>query len=343
MIIDGERRKMIRKLITALAVVSMLGVCVTPVNAASSWKHDGYGWWYEFDNGSYLTDVFLEIDGKTYCFDETGYMVTGWHTRPGSDDTELYYFNPDGSLGSCQWIGNQWVNTLGFLERDAWVDNYRYYVDSAGNWIASAGVRNTGWHKDAYGWWFDLGDGTYAADGLYEIDRGLYFFDKNGYMRTGWYEDEGYWYYLGNDGAMRQNQWVDGYYLGKYGYMYHSTWIGINSDAYVDKNGLKSGGWKKTSKGWWYDLGADGYAKNYAYYIQGETYQFDDQGYMVTGWYSEDDYTWFFYNNDGSMKRKAWEGNYWLDQDGVMARSAWVDGGKYYVDANGVWVPGKTH
>ena len=45
---------------------------------------------------------------------------------------------------------------------------------------------------------------------------------------------------------------------------------------------------------------------------------------------------WYFYHQ-GQIVRNAWVGNYWLGADGKMATSSWVDGGRYYVGANGVW------
>ena len=49
---------------------------------------------------------------------------------------------------------------------------------------------------------------------------------------------------------------------------------------------------------------------------------------------------WYFYNQNGVLARNAWAGNYWLGADGKMVTNAWVDNGRYYVDANGAWVKG---
>ena len=48
--------------------------------------------------------------------------------------------------------------------------------------------------------------------------------------------------------------------------------------------------------------------------------------------------TWYFYNQNGTLARNTWAGNYWLGADGRMATNAWIDNGRYYVDGNGVWV-----
>ena len=58
------------------------------------------------------------------------------------------------------------------------------------------------------------------------------------------------------------------------------------------------------------------------------------QGWVKTG------NTWYFYNQNGTLARNAWAGNYWLGADGRMATNAWVDGGRYYVGSNGLWVKG---
>ncbi len=50
--------------------------------------------------------------------------------------------------------------------------------------------------------------------------------------------------------------------------------------------------------------------------------------------------TWFFYNQNGTLVRNAWAGNYWLGADGRMVTNAWVDNGRYYVGSNGAWVKG---
>ena len=58
------------------------------------------------------------------------------------------------------------------------------------------------------------------------------------------------------------------------------------------------------------------------------------QGWVKTG------NAWYFYNQNGTLARNAWAGNYWLGADGRMVTNAWVDNGRYYVDGNGAWVKG---
>ena len=58
------------------------------------------------------------------------------------------------------------------------------------------------------------------------------------------------------------------------------------------------------------------------------------QGWVKTGT------SWYFYNQNGTLARNAWSGNYWLGADGKMVTNAWVDNGRYYVGADGAWVKG---
>lgn len=57
------------------------------------WHVDENGTWYQNTDGTYFVNGFKEIDGYTYCFDENGYLQTGWVTKGVKD----YYFNSDGS------------------------------------------------------------------------------------------------------------------------------------------------------------------------------------------------------------------------------------------------------
>ena len=56
------------------------------------------------------------------------------------------------------------------------------------------------------------------------------------------------------------------------------------------------------------------------------------QGWVKSG------HTWYFYNQNGTLVRNAWAGNYWLGADGRMATNAWVDNNRYYVGNDGAWI-----
>ena len=58
------------------------------------------------------------------------------------------------------------------------------------------------------------------------------------------------------------------------------------------------------------------------------------QGWVKTGT------SWYFYNQNGTLAKNAWAGNYWLGADGKMVTNEWVDNGRYYVGKDGAWVKG---
>lgn len=75
--------------------------------------------------------------------------------------------------------------------------------------------------------------------------------------------------------------------------------------------------------------------------VAGQTYHMSASGAMDTGWkqIGED---WRHFAKSGAMQANQWiSGTYWVGADGVMATNAWVDGGKYWVDAEGKYDPNK--
>ena len=174
-------------------------------------------------------------------------------------------------------------------------------------------VVTEGWKKDSKGWYYVNADGTYVKSAWKKIDGKWYHFDASGYMQTGWYKEGSTYYYLKSNGVLASDEWVE------------------NDKYYIDANGKwvqgktkYTEGWKKDSKGWWYQNADGTYVKNAWKKISNKWYRFGSDGYMVTGWYKE-----------GSTY-------YYLKSNGVLASDEWVENDKYYIDANGKWVQGKT-
>ena len=64
------------------------------ITAMTPGWHDGEsGRWYQNTDGTFYAGGFQEIDGSTYCFDENGYIQTGWVSKGFND----YFFNDDGT------------------------------------------------------------------------------------------------------------------------------------------------------------------------------------------------------------------------------------------------------
>ena len=135
---------------------------------------------------------------------------------------------------------------------------------------------------------------------------------------SGWVKQDGAWYYFDGNGNPVKNTWQGSYYLKADGKMAQSEWIYDSSYQA------------------WYYLKSDGsYAKNAwqgAYYLK-------SNGKMAQSeWVYDASYqAWYYLKSDGSYVYSAWQGNYYLKSDGKMAKNERVDGGRYYVDATGLW------
>ena len=248
-----------------------------------------------------------------------------------------YFYNQNGTLARNSWAGNYWLGADGRMVTNAWVDGGRYYVGSNGLWIKGAQkpaaakpeVKKQGWVQNGSAW--------------------NYYYQGN-IVRNAWIGS----YWLGADGRMATNSWVDGgrYYVGANG-----VW-----DKTVKKPEVKKNGWVKEGSTWYYFengtlarnkwisstywVGTDGKMATSAW-VDGGRYYVGANGAWVkdakkpevkkNGWVKEGS-TWYYYEN-GVLARNKWiSSTYWVGADGKMATSAWVDGGRYYVGANGAWV-----
>ena len=99
------------------------------------------------------------------------------------------------------------------------------------------------------------------------------------------------------------------------------------------------GQWVQDAGGWWYRFADGTYPRGQALVIDGETYRFDQSGYLRTGWVRDGGY-WFHHGASGAMST-GWlvDGGAWyylIPGWGAMA-IGWVeDGGEwYYLNAAG--------
>ena len=106
----------------------------------------------------------------------------------------------------------------------------------------------------------------------------------------------------------------------------------------------KKGEWKHDANGWWYQ-NEDGktYPKSVVQKIDGTAYRFDENGYMVTGWYDNDG-KWEYYQPSGAQGTgwQAVDGKlYFLGEDGTMA-TGWSKQGDdwYLLNESGAMVTG---
>ena len=124
----------------------------------------------------------------------------------------------------------------------------------------------------------------------------------------GWVKTGNAWYFYNQNGTLARNTWSGSYWLGADGRMVTNAWVD-GGRYYVGSNGLWVKGAQKPAV-----------AKP----------EVKKQGWVQNG------SAWNYYYQ-GNIVRNAWIGSYWLGADGRMATNSWVDGGRYYVGANGVW------
>ena len=256
-----------------------------------------------------------------------------------------YFYNQNGTLARNAWAGNYWLGADGRMATNAWVDGGRYYVGSNGLWVKGAQkpaaakpeVKKQGWVQNGSVW--------------------NYYYQGN-IVRNAWIGS----YWLGADGRMATNSWVDGgrYYVGANG-----VWDKTVKKQEAPKPEVKKNGWVKEGNTWYYYengalarnkwisntywVGADGKMATSSW-VDGGRYYVGANGVWVKdakkpeaakpvekkqGWVKEGN-AWYFYYQ-GQITRNAWVGSYWLGSDGKMAASSWVDNGRYYVGANGLW------
>ena len=199
-----------------------------------------------------------------------------------------------------------------------------------------------------------------AAQGWVKTGNAWYFYNQNGTLaRNTWSGN----YWLGADGRMVTNAWVDGgrHYVGSNG-----LWVKGAQKPAATKPEVKKQGWVQNGSAWnyyyqgnivrnaWigsYWLGADGrmatnsWVDNGRYYVGAngvldktvKKQETPKPEVKKNGWVKQGS-TWYYYEN-GTLARNKWiSSTYWVGADGKMATSSWVDGGRYYVGANGAWV-----
>ena len=178
-----------------------------------------------------------------------------------------------------------------------------------------------GWSDDRQK--FVKEDGTYACNEWIEYAGGRYAFDENELVRKGWYTDEnGDAYHLNeNTGVMTASRWVG------------ERWLGADGKEITDPDLM---GWITDSYGQKRYMTKDNIQfRNGFLDINGKTYLFGVFGELKTGWNKVEGYN-YYSDANGVIQKNCWiDDTYWVEEDGRLAVSKWVDNNRYYVDANG--------
>lgn len=173
------------------------------------WRFSDQGWWYQYEDGDYVVNCWLELDGTWYYFDGSGYILTGWQ-RIGND---WYYFGNDG----CMRTGWQQIDGIWYYMQDSgamatgWqqIDDTWYYFNSDGAMV-------TGWQQIG-GIWYYMKDSGAMVTGWIQSGNTWYYMKDSGAMATGWQQIGGTWYYMYGSGAMATNTWIGRDYVSASG------------------------------------------------------------------------------------------------------------------------------
>ena len=286
----------------------------TGFDTKDGWKKTSDGYFGYVENGKLVTGV-KTINGKQYYFSDSGYLASGVTNYKG----KAYVIDENGNSVDYQ---EGW-NTLG--DESFYIKNGVALMDTMvdGYYINNEGLTHTGIFYGSGTADVILVHGKLAKKQWVQCNYTTCYADENGYML--------------------KNQWIDNRYVDSYGKLVTNRWIG---DRYVDANGEykpngstsqeTKAGWKQTNGKWWYQHKDGTCTKNDFETIQGQTYYFDGNGYMVTGWKKINNKLYFF-NASGVMAKNVWQGAYYLGSDGVMLTNAFTPDG-YYVGSDGAYV-----
>ena len=176
--VDGASLRVESRDITFRVVTGVLGSALPPAPepGEGQWVQDAGGWWYRFADGTYPRGQALVIDGETYRFDQSGYLLTGW-VRDGG-----YWFH-HGASGA--------MSTGWLVDGGAW-----YYL------IPSWGAMAIGWVEDG-GEWYYLNAAGHMTTGWQKIEGSWFYLGDSGKMATGWRHIDGYWHFFEPTGELR--------------------------------------------------------------------------------------------------------------------------------------------
>ena len=196
--VDGASLRVESRDITFRVVTGAVGSALPPAPepGEGQWVQDAGGWWYRFADGTYPRGQALVIDGETYRFDQSGYLLTGW-VRDGG-----YWFHHGASGAmSTGWLvdGGAWYYLV-----PGWGAMAIGWVEDGGSWyyMDPSGRMSTGWVSDG-GYWYYLGASGAMATGWVSDGGHWYYLDASGHMVTGWQQIDGKWYEFGPSGALK--------------------------------------------------------------------------------------------------------------------------------------------
>ena len=201
--------------------------------------------------------TWMMVDGEWYCYDKNG---DAYENVFCSSNGKEYYVGGDGQLVRSSWVE---------------YDGSYYFVNSSGakitnDWRLTTPYEDEGADEE---WYYFKSNGKRAEGEKITYKGKTYYFDSDGQMLTGWVT------YDNNANVDEANTFESSktFYCDETGARVEKDWVysvepGVeDDDADADEYWyyFKSSGKAQTGKG-----------TN----IKGQTYLFDDNGRMLTGW-----------------------------------------------------------
>lgn len=273
--------------------------------------------WYYFGSNGKAVNGKKTINGKTYIFDETSEMFSGWTDYESNGTNRTYYLGEENE--GWAYTGWQWLEVPEEVDHDedeAWFnfkssgemrkadaskeEVKRVYIGGAYYGFDADGIMVDGWRPD--------GDKT--------ATNAVYYTDENGNQPKGWVFT---WQNLGDDKEDEDQKW---YYLNSKGKPFN---VGGN---YSDDNNSASASTGTAQK--YVEDKVDGGVKGgvAAKYIKKKSYLFGNDGVMMTGIYDLTNVhrvggntgtlngIYYFNKNSGSVNGQMETGKVTVNYDG---------------------------
>lgn len=296
--------------------------------AVKGWiQRDGH--WYYYDNNFYGIRGIKTINNVVYAFDNSSAMRMKV-ILPSKDGT-VYSFDAKG-------VGTKISPAAGFYMN-------KYYINSNHKAVS-------GWQYIDKNWYyFDLDTKEMTGAGLYgsalkQIDGKYYIFNYDGKMITGWthYGNR----YARSDGSIVEDGWIQingSWYYFKDTLKQSGAIVDSANNKYVlNKAGnqyqlvTQKNGWVGFKNEWFYLENGD-FIRGNVKIINGQTYGFDANGFML----KNTEYLAYYFDNDGhafknqwlEVRPKTWR---YYDENGVFVSNGWktIGNAKYYFGSNGI-------
>ena len=204
--------------------------------------------------------TWMMVDGEWYCYDKNGDAYTNTFCSSNGKD---YYVGDDGQL-----------------VRSAWVEDGsdKYFVNSSGakitnDWRLTTPYEDEGAEEE---WYYFQSTGKMAANKKITYKGKTYFFDSEGQMLTGWvtYESKNNNTSVDEDGEFNKD---NSFYCDETGARVEKGWVYTTESGVEDDNA--------DADEYWFYFKSSGKAQTgKATSINGQTYLFDTEGHMLTGW-----------------------------------------------------------